>query len=461
MTKYTMIENISDLQASPDYRISALEEKLAEQANNFCEISRVGALVTSFLELDHILPSVMESALAVVKAEVGQMIIFGDYNAIQSDICWGLSRMVHSSIVNGDNENLSDFIKETGNSIKIDDMESDAEWHGHETRARIKSILAVPLKSHSRIVGAAIVANKIDGDSFSDDDLTSLEMLAGFAAVAIENSEIHRQKLAQQKLDSELSMAREVQRTLMPQKTLELGQLIIHAQNRMALQVGGDFYDVIQLSPHKYLLVVADVSSKGLPAALLMTSTRSLVRAFAGESADLPTIVRNVNRQLCRDADNLRGMFVTMIFVCFDFESGVVKSINAGHPPGFLRYPDGKIAELKIGGPFLGQFDNLEFFEDSQPLVLGQRLFLYTDGAYECLNDRREMLGLSGLKELFKMSGSGTAQDFMGQLDLTLSQYSSDPERIDDTTYLIADVTSKPGHDTAVTDQIGERQKPI
>ena len=285
-----------------------------------------------------------------------------------------------------------------------------------------------------------MIFSKIESDFFEDNDLLSLEKLAGFAAVAVENSEIHKKKLAQQKLDAELAMAREVQRTLMPQKTLDLGCLMLHAHNRMALQVGGDFYDIIQLSPHKFLLMVADVSSKGLPAALLMTSTRSLVRAFANEFSDLPTIAHNVNRQLCRDSDNLRGMFVTMILICFDFESSVIKSVNAGHPPGLLRYPDGKIAELKIGGTFFGQFDYMEFFEDCQPLVLGQRLFLYTDGAYECVNDHKEMLGLSGLKEIFKKYGSGTTEGFMEQLNLTLSQFSSDPERIDDTTYLIADV---------------------
>lgn len=433
-------DNRLDVPGSTAEIISILEERLAIQSNNFSEISKVGALVTSFLELDHILPSVMESALAIVKAEVGQMIIFGEVQTIQTDICWGLSRLVTSSIVNRRDKNLCDYIGETGNSIKIDDLKSDSDWHNPTGKARIKSILAVPMKSHNRIVGAAIVANKIEGDFFEDNDLLSLEMLAGFAAVAVENSEIHKKKLDQQKLDAELTMAREVQRTLMPQKILDLGCLMLHAHNRMALQVGGDFYDIIQLSPHKFLLVVADVSSKGLPAALLMTSTRSLVRAFANEFTELPTIARNVNRQLCRDSDYLRGVFVTMILICFDFESGVIKSVNAGHPPGLLRYPDGEIAELKIGGTFLGQFDNIEFLENCQPLVLGQRLFLYTDGAYECVNDRKEMLGLSGLKEIFKKYGSGTSEGFMEQLNLTLSQFSSDPERIDDTTYLIADV---------------------
>lgn len=423
-----------------DNHLAELEDKINEQNDKFAEISRVGAVVTSLLDLERILPVVMESALSIVKGEVGQMVIFNGAGQGRSDISWGLSANTVAAIITDERENIWDYIKRTGNSVNIDFSSLPCPWVSQIADTNLCSLLAVPLKAQDHIIGAAAVANKIDAPAFDDDDLFALEMLGSFAAVAVQNSVFHLQALDRQKLEAEIEMARQVQVTLLPKKIDGSDRLAIQTHNRMAHQVGGDFYDFIKLSPERYLIVIADVSSKGFPAALLMTSTRGLVRAFANEQANLADIVYKVNMQLCRDAHGLKGMFVTLILVCFDFASATISSVNAGHPPGLLGYPDGTIRELKKGGPFVGQFEDVRYTQEDLPLLPGSRMFLFTDGAFECVDDEGCMLGLARLREFFAKNRAQSAHNYMDQMLKMLEQYTADPDRIDDTTFLLADV---------------------
>ncbi len=422
-----------------EQRIAELEDKLAEQANKFSDISRIGTVITSIMDLDRILPVVMESALAMVKAEVGQMVTLDEQGQVESSVSWGISQQVTDEIRNQEGVNLWSFIAQTGNLLKIDDISSNSGWNLSSERAHVTSLAAVPLMAQNRIIGALAVANKIDGSSFDDDDLFALEVLARFASVAMENSALYEQSMTKQKLEADIDMARQLQGTLMPDKVMDFEKLGVYAYNTMAMQVGGDLYDVVQLSRNRFLLVVADVSSKGFPASLLMTSTRSLIRAYAIEKFSIAEIVINVNEQLCSDFRGLSTMFVTLILVYLDFEAGLIKSVNAGHPPGLVSYPDGKIVDLKSGGPFIGQFEGLKYTEQVLPMQPGTRIFLYTDGVFEGVDGKGQMLGLSGLKEFFEKHHRSSPEDFLRFMSEEQKEYNVDPDRIDDTTYIVAD----------------------
>jgi sigma-B regulation protein RsbU (phosphoserine phosphatase) len=439
MDTLSKTDHLLEIETLLEQRIAELEDKLDEQANKFTDISRIGTVITSIMDLDRILPVVMESALAMVKAEVGQMVTLDEQGRVESSVSWGISQQVTDGIRNQDGVNLWDFIAQTGNLLRIDNISSDSEWNLSSEKAHIASLMAVPLMAQNRKIGALAVANKVDGGSFDDDDLFALEILARFASVAMENSALYELSMTKQKLEAEIDMARQLQSTLMPDKVMDFGKLGVHAYNTMAMQVGGDLYDVVQLSRNKFLLVVADVSNKGFPASLLMTSTRSLIRAYAIEKFSIAEIIMNVNEQLCSDFRGLSSMFVTLIMVCLDFEAGVIKSVNAGHPPGLVSYPDGKIVDLKSSGPFIGQFEGLNYTEQVLPMQPGTRIFLYTDGLFECVDARGRMLGISGLKNFFEKHHRSSPENFLRFMSDKQKEYNVDPDRIDDTTYIIAD----------------------
>lgn len=246
--------------------------------------------------------------------------------------------------------------------------------------------------------------------------------------------------MSKQKFKADIETAHQLQDLLMPGGLFENNQLRIAVYNTMATEDGGDFYDFIRLSENRYLLVVADVSNNGFPASLIISSTRGLIRAYSTEFDSLSEIAVNLNEQLCKDSRVLQGMFVTLIIVFLDFKAGEIKSINAGHPPGWIYYPDGDIVELKSGGPFMGQFGGLNYSEQLLPLKIGSRIFLYTDGIYECVNSGGKMLGISGIKAFFRENSHESPEIFEYKMKHLLKAYSDDPDRIDDTTYILADL---------------------
>ncbi len=440
-----MVENIISIDPaiikdSPEKVIAILDEKLQDQINKFNDLSRIGTVITSVMELDRILPVVMESALAMIKGEVGEIVLFSPDGTNNTSVCWGISKKVTSVLMNKNGQNIWDYIKESGGNIKIDDLSSDPEWSMTKKGANISSLVAVPLSSQNRVIGAAVIANKIDEPFFTDDDVFSLEILGRFAAVAVINSELHAEALEKQKLEANLNMAHQIQNTLMPEKIIDFGNLKIYAQNTMAMQVGGDFYDVIQVSPNKYVIAIADVCNKGFSAALMMTATRSLVRAYVNEPIDLSALARNVNLQLSKDAARLEGMFVTSMLVYVDFDENIIKSVNAGHPPGFIWSPGGEIEKMKTGGPFLGQFEEFQYKEESFPLTPGTRFFLYTDGVFECVDKNGKMFGISGVENFLRINEDAEPEILMTSMLEILKQYTSDPERLDDTTFVLAHV---------------------
>jgi len=421
-------------------KIAELEVKNAEQANKYSDISTIGTVITSIMDLDRILPVVMESLLSIINAEVGRMVIYDDNGKVASSISWGISEEITDAIVNNENVNICDYIYKTREMLEVYDMATDIHWSVKTESAHITTMMALPLSARNKTVGAIIVANKIDSQHFVEEDLFSLELIARFAAVAIENSALHARAVAQQKMESDLEIARQLQKALMPDNVMNFDRMWINAYNSMAMQVGGDFYDVVEINPDKYILIVADVSNKGFPASLLMSSTRSLIRAYAKENDSPSEVMGNVNEMLCSDSGVLKGMFVTLIMVYLDFKEGVMKAVNAGHPPGWVTMPDGSISDLKSGGPFVGQFEGQNYIEQTLPLTSGTRIFLYTDGAFECVDNTGKMLGIGGLKQFYQENHNLPARDFIENLTEILGKYSADPDWIDDTTYLLAEI---------------------
>jgi len=432
------LENIFQIGEALEERLGELEDNLEEQINKVVDISRIGSVFTSYLDMSMVLPMVIETGLRIVKGEAGEVTIF-ELEGEQKTVSWGLSSKIVEEIKTADDESVIEYVMRTGESLLINNL--DFQTHGSvgTGEVNIYSLIISPLKSQDKVVGVISIANKEDHDDFDDDDKFSLEMLGSFAAVAVQNAELHREALANQKLEHELQIAENVQSTLMPKNHIRYDELEVRTYHDQAGQVGGDFYDIIQLSEGRYLIVVADVSNKGIPAALIMTSVRSYVRAGAENMTSLAQLAATVNRHLCRDIEALGSMFVTMFFGLIDFNQHKLYSVNAGHPPGYL-FQDDEVDELKTGGTFIGQFDDIVFIEKETDIKPGDKLIVYTDGIFECVNAHGEMLGLIKTKEFLTQYRNSEWSEFTIKLKALLKEYSYDEGRVDDTTLLMVEV---------------------
>lgn len=432
------LSNIFQIGEAMEQRLAQLEETLEEQVNKIVDISRIGSVFTSYLDLDLVLPMIIETGLGIVKGEVGEVAIF-NFHGQPKSISWGLTSEILRQISAEGYDDLIDYIKNTGESLALNEIKVKAEGGAIAPELNINSLIISPLKSQNEVVGYIAIANKEDEEDFSSDDTFSLEMLGSFVAVAVKNSELHMDALIKQKLENELQLAEQVQSTLMPEKIIKFDGLEVFTYYNPAGQVGGDFYDTIDLGDGKYLIVVADVSNKGVPAALIMTSTRSYIRVIVERTTSLADLASQVNNFLCRDVEKLGGMFVTTFLGMLDTRKGKLTSVNAGHPPAYL-FRGGEVITLKTGGPFIGQFPDIIYKEIDVDINAGDKIIIYTDGIFECANARGEMLGLQNALKFFEQNVGKSWPLFVDRLGELLEEYSYDKSRIDDTTLLMIEI---------------------
>jgi phosphoserine phosphatase RsbU/P len=420
-------------------KLSLLEDKLEDQINKIIDLSRMGAVITSVLDLDMVLPMIVETAVSLVKGEVGQVVLF-DREGTEKSISWGLSRAITANLVTTDGEDVCKFIRRSGESVILEEDSLKLSESPNSPSINLNSFIASPLKSGEKMIGVIAIANKEGNESFTDDDRFALETLGSFAAVAIANADLHSEALQKQKYDTELEVASQVQSMLMPEKEVFFEGLGFHTYNAQAAQVGGDFYDIIEVEPGKYLVVVADVSNKGIPAALIMASVQSYIRLAAESMTSPAQLAAKINKLLCHDVERMNSVFVTMFFGMIDMKSHRFTCANGGHPPAFL-FRGNQVIKLSSGGPFLGQFPNASFSEEQVDLIKGDKLIMFTDGLFECVNIEGQMLGIEKVEEFLRENIGLPWGQLLTNLKSLLKTYSYDVGRVDDTTLMLAEVS--------------------
>lgn len=270
--------------------------------------------------------------------------------------------------------------------------------------------LTVPLVSQGELVGVLNLGPRLSGAGFSSDDRSLLERLSDHAASAVRVALLVREHesdlRARERIDNEMRVAQLIQRQFLPKELPQVEGWQVHAYYRAAREVGGDFYDFIALPDGRLAIVAGDVTGKGVPAALVMATTRSILR---GEAPRLPRpglILRQANEQLVADIPT--NMFVTCLCAVVDTRSGRVSIANAGHNLPVVRTDTG-VTEARARGMPLGLMSEAIYEECEIELEPGHCFFLYSDGVSEAHNPGREMFGLERMRTLLIGCGESEA----------------------------------------------------
>ncbi len=274
-----------------------------------------------------------------------------------------------------------------------------------------------------------------------------IELINGITqqiALAIQNEHFQKEMVLRERMEQEFSMAREIQQTFLPDSMPELKGWEIDARWITAREVGGDFYDIIPQDDHRLGLVIADVADKGMPAALYMTVTRTLIRAVTHGRTSPADVLQRVNNLLVMDAQN--GMFITVFYAILDLKSGTLTFANAGHnKPIFVQHGSGKTEILPKGGMALAVLENIELQDHTLQLEEGDCLLCYTDGVTEAFSPDDEMFGEDRLETLLSSLQGQTIHDTLDVIIKTVTDFRSEREISDDVTLLgIRRKTSKP-----------------
>jgi sigma-B regulation protein RsbU (phosphoserine phosphatase) len=310
----------------------------------------------------------------------------------------------------------------------------------------IRTLLAVPMFVENRLTGVVVAVNcKQPGRLFGASDLRTLETISYQAALASHLVSIYGERFRQERLVQELSLAQQIQTSLLPEVIPAFGPYAIHAATRSALEVGGDFYDFIRIDENRLMILVADASGKGVPACMLMAMCQSFARAGAERFTVLETFLRDLHRHLYRNSD--RSHFVTLAAVVIDQASHVCEYARAGHTELLLRLANGTTRVIKPAGGAIGllpdelnpAFDTLLF-----AMPPGTGLMLFTDGITDAVNDDGELFGLERLEQLWTQQGLSPEQMSSRVLDEVRLFAGSQPQA-DDQTLLIIERPAAPG----------------
>jgi sigma-B regulation protein RsbU (phosphoserine phosphatase) len=251
-------------------------------------------------------------------------------------------------------------------------------------------------------------------------------MLINFAAVAIDNSNLIKARLVQQEQDRELAFARQIQETILPLSFDDVPGVEIGAAYFPMGEVGGDFYDVIRLNDNEFVLVLGDVSSHGVPAALVMSATAGIIKTLLKENPGLPVgdLTAQTNTLLADEIIKDRDMFVTLFLCRFRADTKELTYCNAGHLPGlYWDATHNEIVELADGGPIVGQFGGIPFKQGQRPIASGDRLFLFTDGLTEAADADGNLFGRERVEQVYSTEMGLDPNEFCSRVKQWVDRY--------------------------------------
>lgn len=308
---------------------------------------------------------------------------------------------------------------------------SEVKW-----RSRLEGMgiqVVIPLQIQNQTKGLLALGGKLNKDRYSQKDIEFLTSLGNLAMISLDNIRLFEQAIEKQRMEDELKIAREIQKGLLPAELPRIPMFDIAAENISSKQVGGDYYDVIRLSDHHFVVAIGDVSGKGTPASLLMASLQATIRALVPLGLSLSELTRRVNDLICDNTSG--GRFITFFWGILDTESMLFRYVNAGHNPPMLIRPDSSVELLDKGGLILGiTKTNISYAEGEVRLGRGDLILLYTDGVNESMNSQNVEFGDERLRTLAVSWRNCGAQTVLDNLVRSVKEHSTTAPQSDDIT---------------------------
>ncbi|MGI8998146.1 MAG: ATP-binding SpoIIE family protein phosphatase [Candidatus Limnocylindria bacterium] len=305
-----------------------------------------------------------------------------------------------------ENDPILAYLQTAPGAVDLEALELDSPAKDALLAVGVK--LVVPLVSQGELIGTLNLGPRLSEQEYSTDDRRLLDNLAGQAAPALRVAQLVRQQQAEarerQRMEQELQVAQLIQQNFLPRVLPQPAGWQVEAYYRPARAVGGDFYDFLELPGGKLGIVAGDVTDKGVPAAMVMAATRSLLRAAGQRLLEPSKVLERVNELLFPDIP--ARMFVTCLYGVLDPATGILRFANAGHNLPFVR-TDAGVTELRATGMPLGLMPDMTYEETEVQLERGQQILLHSDGIAEAHAPDREMFGFPRLRGLMAADPGG------------------------------------------------------
>jgi len=329
-------------------------------------------------------------------------------------------------------EGIIGHVALTGEPVISPDVRRDPRYVN--AREETRSEMVAPIITNDEVIGVFDLEND-QLNAYTDDDLQVLLLLASQVAIIVEKVMLHEQLIAKKRLEGQLEVARQVQLQLLPPRDPQLEGFDISAYNYPTEEVSGDYYDWVRIYDDQIGLVVADVSGKGVPAALLMAFLRASLRAAIHIGYAPHISMAKVNYLLWESIE--RNQFVTAFYSVLDASNRTLAYTNAGHNPPLLLNADGQARFIERGGLPLGMFKDTRYYEYYLPIESGQTLVIYTDGVTEATNTSDEEYGRERLERAARAGQHLSAKELIKFIHKDVLAWTDGQGANDDITFVI------------------------
>jgi sigma-B regulation protein RsbU (phosphoserine phosphatase) len=400
--------------------------------------------ISSDLDLEPLLHKVMSLSEEILKPDV-TAVILTDWE--KRELYWEISRGEKSDFFQQRismplDQGIGGYVARTGESVLIDDVRTDPRWncsYDERTGFCTRSMICVPVKFHGEILGVIEVINKKEGP-FTSMDLRLLEILAAQAGSAIKNALLFQEALEKQRMEKELAIARNLQMSMLPSKCPTLKGFEIAAHSMPAREVGGDFYDFIELGGDRLGLVIGDVTGKSVSGALVVAAARSMFRMLSEEQSDAGEIMVRANRRTKRDMKS--GMSIAMLYAVIDGNERGISFSSAGQmQPVCFSAESGEAKLVDTSGDTfpLGIFEDSVYKETYLELSAGDKVVFYTDGIVEAMNDNHKIYGFERLIETVKNGGGKPPGTLLNEIMDRVNSFVGSARQYDDLTVIVVE----------------------
>lgn len=302
--------------------------------------------------------------------------------------------------------------------------------------------LIIPINHKNELIGVLTFGCKRSGKAFSEEDIDLLKSFASQSAVSLENTRLNVEQINNQKYEEEVNIAKRIQNSLLPKEESAHSRLIISGYSEPARDIGGDFYDIINISDDKVLVAIADVSDKGIPAALYMSQVQAVLQ-FASKIFTSPKeMLSEINKQIYSQFS--RNSFVTILLALFDLSLNKVQVARAGHTP-LIRLRGSMVENIYTKGIGIGLDKDNIFNTNIEELTLdilpNDLYMLYSDGVSESMNAHKDLYGSARIEQLILQNQNASPDTIKSTLLASLRTFSQNTEMHDDITFVILKIT--------------------
>lgn len=390
------------------------------------------ALITHY-PIEKLVEVIMDIVFQAVTADRGALIMLDPQDHEKLEL-----KVVRNSV--GQNENLQisrtiiDEVMRHQKAVLTMDAQSDDRFESSKSiqMQGIRSIICVPLWNNREVIGLIYIDNLISRRTFTQSDLRLVALIANMAAVKIENSLLLEDQLEKRRIEEQLAVAAQIQRRLLPQTNPDIPCYQIYGVNRSCYQIGGDYYDFLP-KDDRTVIVIADVSGKGVGAALLMAAFQASIRSLVKTVQDPAMLMLQLN-QVMRE-NSPPNKYITVFYGELDPINHIFHYVNAGHnPPVF--FTNGKAEFLTACGPVVGIIPGVKYECRQIEMHPNDLIFLYTDGVTECQDPEGNEFGEEGIVKFLDQHYDVPADDLAQMMENHIRDFSHGAPLLDDTTLI-------------------------